>query len=343
MEVATFVYKRLLASQGLRRKIWSAARTILIKIMNDPACSLRVHARSMSLPLSHPLPMYYDEHRYYDRLPQRLGQYLRQKYGFIKCIDVGANIGDSVASFYPNDADSFLAIEPNPNFHAFLIANWHGSENITVLSVICSSDSSTEGFTILEKNGTASITRTEDGAAMTRRPLDAIANDIPAFKDANVIKIDTDGHDFEVIAGAANLISRHKPAVLFECDVFANANYVEDCLQTLKFFAHSGYHHFLLYDNVGSLLGKYSLFDLSAFKSLLFYQLTSEFKYFDILVMKDDDIFPFFASEILSFTEMKQNTTCRQARRLLDASITGEAEYRRVRLSRGSQEERSIS
>ena len=126
------------------------------------------------------------------------------------------------------------------------------------------------------------------------------------------IKNDTDGHDFEVIAGAAKLISSNLPVVLFECDAFANTNYVEDCLNTLRFFKHNGYNHFLLYDNFGSLMGKYSLSDLSAFQNLLYYQLTSCFYYFDILVMKDDDISLFFKTEIDFFTEKMPNKSLRR-------------------------------
>jgi hypothetical protein len=48
-------------------------------------------------------------------------------------------------------------------------------------------------------------------------------------------------------------------------------------------------------------MGKYLLNDLQGFKNLLFYQLTSNFYYFDILLMKDEDIVPFSSSEITYF------------------------------------------
>ena len=44
--------------------------------------------------------------------------------------NVGANIGDSVAAFYKNNKDSFLAIEPNPSFHEYLFANWSWNKNL---------------------------------------------------------------------------------------------------------------------------------------------------------------------------------------------------------------------
>lgn len=262
---------------------------------------MSIHGRQLKVPLSHSLPEYLESFRFYDRLPQRISQYLHQQHGQLNCIDVGANVGDSIAAFYAKDTDTFLAIEPNPKFNALLSENWGWNKNVTVVDDLCSSDSGEGTFEVRESNGTASILQTEIGIKMRRRPLDEIVTGHPAAMHANVLKIDTDGHDFEVLAGARGLLSRSLPAVLFECDAFENTRYVEECLIALKALKQSGYNSFLLYDNVGSLMGRYSLSDLSSFQSLLFYQLTSNFFYFDILVMKDADISQFYKTEIEYF------------------------------------------
>lgn len=303
MKIATFVYQKVLDSSGARRKVWNLARAILIRIFRDPTCILLIHGRLLKLPLSHALPAHLKNHEHYDQLPGRISQYLHQTQGKVCCIDVGANIGDSVAAFYKHDKDLFLAIEPNPKFYKFLATNWSGNKNITTVDIICSSESTRETFTIQEQRGTASILPTKNGATMTRQPLDTIVNNFLAFKDTNLLKIDTDGHDFEVIAGAKMLFSRNQPVVLFECDAFANKNYIEDCLKALKLFLVSGYNYFLLYDNFGQLMGKYPLADLFAIRGLLFFQLTSPFHYFDMLVMKDTDIDCFFKTEVDYFVD----------------------------------------
>ncbi len=130
--------------------------------------------------------------------------------------------------------------------------------------------------------------------------------------NANVLKIDTDGNDFEVIAGSKRLLLRNLPVVLFECEPFENTNYVEDCLSALNFFKEIGYNYFLLYNNFGNLMGRYSLSDLSPFKNLLFFQLTSNFYYFDILVMKDEDVFQFYKEEIDYFADKIPNKSLRR-------------------------------
>ncbi len=303
MNISTLVYKNFLESKGIRKHIWSLVRKMLIKLFNDPTCTMPLHGRLLKLPLSHALPFNLEQHQQYDRLPGRISEYLHRKYKHLKCIDVGANIGDTVASFYKNEADLFLAIEPNPNYYKFLTANWNWNKNVKTLAVICSSGSGDGTFAVQERNGTASILEADTGNRMLKQTLDQIAHVYPDFSNPTVIKIDTDGHDFEVIKGAAKLISRNLPIVLFECDTFTNANYVEECINTLNLFKQSGYNSFLLYDNYGYLMGKFFLSDLSAFQNLLFYQLTSEFTYFDILIMKEEDIAVFFKTEIQYFAE----------------------------------------
>ena len=306
MEIATIVYKQYLAhSKGIRKRIWFYVREALIKLLNDPICSLPIHGRSLKLPLSHLLPDFLRLHPFYDQLPQRISEFIHQKQGHLSCIDVGANIGDTIAAFYKKDTDTFLAIEPNPKFNKLLAENWGWNKNIILVSDICSSDSCESTFTIQEKEGTASVLQTENGLKMCKRSLDEIVNAYPSMANANVIKIDTDGHDFEVIAGANRLLSQNLPAVLFECQPSENTtNYVEDCLSALNFFKETGYNYFLVYDNFGHLMGRYSLSDLSPFKNLLFFQLTRPFLYqFDILVMKDEDVFQFYQEETVYFVD----------------------------------------
>lgn len=308
MKIATLVYKQYLASSGARRWVWFFVRKALIRLLNDPTCSLPIHGRHLKLPLSHTLPNYLKRFPFYDQLPRRISEYIHHKQGHLNCIDVGANIGDTIASFYREDTDTFLAIEPNPTFGKLLSENWGWSKNVTMVSDICSSGRGEGTFIIQEKNGTASILKTEHGSQMSRRPLNEIVNDYPFAANVNVLKIDTDGHDFQVIEGSSKLLSRNFPVILFECDAFENTNYVQDCLRTLNFLNKQiGYNFFLLYDNFGALMGRYSLSDLSPFRNLLFYQLTSNFYYFDILVMRDEDIVQFYKTEIDYFSNKMPN------------------------------------
>lgn len=258
---------------------------------------MHIHGKSLELPLSHALPAYLDELPFYDTLPGRLSDYLYGKYGMLKCVDVGANIGDSVAAFSRHESDMFLAIEPNPNFSCYLKQNFGASQNVRILETICSSSSLTGTYEISEVSGTASITRTEKGSQMRAKTLDSILLDYPEFSDLNMLKIDTDGHDFEVIDGARKTIQNNHPALFFECEAFSDSHYVGKLLSTLNFLKEAGYSSFIMYDNHGYFIGSYPLGDFRPLKNLLFYQLTRTSFYFDLLVMKEEDIVSFLVSE----------------------------------------------
>lgn len=122
-----------------------------------------------------------------------------------------------------------------------------------------------------------------------------------------MLKIDTDGHDFEVIAGAKESIEKNMPIILFECDSFSSPTYVEDLKTILILLRNLGYDAFLVYDNFGYLMGKYSLSNLSPFMNLIFYDLISPFYYFDLLLMKGVD--SFYLSEINYFIDKMPDKT----------------------------------
>jgi FkbM family methyltransferase len=277
-------------------------RRALIEWLGDVTCSMPIHDRMLRINLAHDLPVYQARHPYYDTLPRRLGAFVRDHRGALTCLDVGANIGDSVAAFMGSSQDRFLAVEPSPKFFRMLQANWADDVRVTPIEVMCSSGNQSAEFSIRERNGTASIVETQTGATMKRQLLDEVLAEHPAFIGANVIKVDTDGHDFEVLVGAAKTIAANRPAVLWECDVFARADYTEGVLRTLALFKNSGYRNYLVYDNFGYLVGSYSLDDDSAIKSLLFYQLTSELQYFDLLFMTEPELGEFHHAETRFFT-----------------------------------------
>jgi FkbM family methyltransferase len=275
-----------------------------------------VHAKRLAMPLSHALPSYLAANPYYDSLLARLSDYLARRGETLVCIDVGANIGDTIAAMYRPDA-RFLAIEPSQKYSSYLRNNWGQANNVTVINEVCSSVSATKGLRLVERKGTASLAFSDELPAVTAHTLDDISESYPAFARPRLVKVDTDGHDFEVLAGAEKLIERARPIVLFECDAFGNTGYVKDCLATLAFFESVGYRSFLLYDNLGYLMGRHTLADLTHFKDLLFYQLTSNFRYFDIIIMEESDIEPFHSQERTTFASAQEGKRLSQAVALL--------------------------
>jgi FkbM family methyltransferase len=164
--VMSFVYRRVLYSNGVTKWLWNLVRRLIIKIDNEALCAMRVHSKDLIMPLSHSLPLYLHKLPFYDRLPGRLSKYISVKLNSVKCIDVGANIGDTINAFKEpkafdkhadKDKDVYLAIEPNPRYREYLKLNWGDEQNVVILPYICSSSDGNTAACIKELNGTASV------------------------------------------------------------------------------------------------------------------------------------------------------------------------------------------
>ena len=70
--------------------------------------------------------------------------------------------------------------------------------------------------------------------------MDTLVEQFPEFRTVTCLKVDTDGYDFEVLRGAQKLIARAQPVVLFECQMWNNADYLKDVLETFQLFAGCG-------------------------------------------------------------------------------------------------------
>jgi FkbM family methyltransferase len=295
MDIPNFVLHKTLSTTGGSQLLWNYLRRFLVRNFNDPPCSVTAHGRTLQLPLSHELPTYLKHLPLYDSLPGRVSTFLHDKYRSLKCLDIGANIGDTIAALYQGDQDQFLAIEPDPKFNHYLHENWN-LPNVKILNQMCSSQSKLENYEIVEKLGTASFHLNPGGKEFQTITIDDLLIEHPEFIGLNLIKIDTDGNDFAVIKGARQTLFS-QPVVMFECDVFGNTHYVEDCLEALALFNTAGYQSMLVYEKFGYPMGRFKLDDLAHFKELLFYQLTKKYIYFDILLMKEEELLPFYALE----------------------------------------------
>lgn len=322
--ISSFIYRQVLDGNRLTRKIWERARRILIKVNIDTPCVMRVHGRELGMPLSHALPMYLKGFPFYDRLPARLSKFIRCKLGAVKCIDVGANVGDTIAAFKESvsveknaSQDTFLAVEPNPRFRRYLDTNWKGDKSVIIVPYICSSTDGAVNASINELNGTANLSlenvESKGQEIYEKKTIDSIVKQFIEKGDFNLLKTDTDGHDFEVLAGARGFIKKFLPFLYFEVDAFSNANFIEDCMNTLAYLREVGYSQMFVYDNFGSLIGLYHTGDVSNINKLLFYMLTKKQYYYDFLLMQDGFVDDFYKLEVEYFATALKDSRLRQA------------------------------
>jgi FkbM family methyltransferase len=276
----------------------------------NPTCRLNLHGHSLYCPMSMATPIYLQSYPFFDTLPKRLCQFVRQSRKNadtpVSCIDVGANIGDTLAAFHSGAQEGrFLAIEPSTLYHGFLVKNWGGHSNVTIVKEACVEPDNRKRLTIREEGGTGHFGVADDGCAVaTTRTLDAISKEHGFLDTTDILKIDTDGYDLQVLSGAHQLLAESCPIILFECGAFGDSSYISRCHEALLSLKKLGYSQFLVYSHTGYLMGRYSFSDLMPFIRLLLVDYFNSVHYFDILGFADDGVCnAFYEAEILTFSD----------------------------------------
>lgn len=244
----------------IKRKVVRLARLIrqgLVRLGWDPPC--RVHLSGchweLLVPLSHELPTYWNRFPTYDRLPQVIAEIVRAAKGDLFMIDVGANVGDTVRLTAPRENDQYLAIEPHPEFFNYLKANLRSFPCVKYARVACGS-ASAQGFISSGHRGTAGRSINEDRISVPVVSLDQLLEDVWTSQRIDFIKIDTDGFDLDVLAGAWGAITRERPIILLECDLRLSGRGKKEWLDVVGRIFECGYFCVDVFDNFGLNVGR---------------------------------------------------------------------------------------
>jgi FkbM family methyltransferase len=152
-------------------------------------------------------------------------------------IDIGANIGTH-ALYFSMLVDRVLAFEPNPPLALVCRANGLAAArgNIEIFDIALSDHNGTELLFVYAMDyGGASLDRvypdTSSVSVAVKRADDFIQPLIKENERVVLIKIDVEGHEPRTLNGIPNIVSRHRPVVIFES---ASRTHLLSCIKILE-------------------------------------------------------------------------------------------------------------
>jgi FkbM family methyltransferase len=267
----------------------------------------------LRLPQDHLLDTYQSQHKRYDTNLAYIAKEVFSKYPQSCGIDIGANIGSTAALIQEYQQVKVLCIEGNPEFLEYLDFNVSVIGNIVVEKCFVGKDNSFVNLQdISSSNGTASIISSLSNSDFQReqeqsgcipsnsqniRSLSSILQKHNDFRNAKLLKIDTDGYDFTIIQQSIDVILELCPIIYFEYDIsFDKYEGCKSGLETITLLLSKGYNKFIVYDNYGNYLISLSNPSLDSFVDLNSYLVSNHFKsgspaiyYLDICAFSDKD------------------------------------------------------
>jgi FkbM family methyltransferase len=272
----------MMETQRVQGKEYVVGRTILV------------------LPFDHALDQYQQRWKRYDRALGEISRLVWQKYPNFSAIDVGANVGDSAALISAYHDVNTLCVEGTNLFLPFLIDNARRIGPHVIVEYAFVGDGTYTQFTHqLNSRGTAKLVPDETtGVSVPVKSLRSLIAGKALLKSPRLIKIDTDGYDFQIINSSVELLSQIKPVLFYEYAPFERPATLIDGIQSLRSLIQAGYRHFVVYDNFGNFLIHLNQHDTEKFIDLNSYLCSNEsfgkaVYYFDICAFSenDEDIF----------------------------------------------------
>tara|TARA_X000000950_G_scaffold278491_1_gene369525 strand:+ start:21128 stop:21961 length:834 start_codon:yes stop_codon:yes gene_type:complete len=203
---------------------------------------------SLILPPKHLFSLYKKEHKYYDKYLVNLSKRLNKSDSII---DIGANVGDTLYQIINKKSNfKYFCVEGDKFFASYLkknIANLpiFNQKKIKVIEEIVGKNLIGN---LIGTGGTKSFKYDKSGRKS--KTLNEIVN-YNKIKNIKIIKVDVDGHDYNIINSGLKIIKKFNPIIYFEImiiDKFSVKNYKN----TIYKLNQIGYKKWTILDNYGN-------------------------------------------------------------------------------------------
>jgi FkbM family methyltransferase len=250
-----------------------------------------------------PLRAIFEEHPDYTGMLARIVAIVVRKYPDASMIDVGANVGDTVAVARSAAAIPVVCFEGDPAVFPFLERNIRQFPGVTAHRVFLGERTETIAVDVDKAGWNATIVPRASGAtqALELRALDDFLAAHPVAGRPRILKVDAEGFDARILRGAARLLAEQRPVVLFEYNRYNMAAIAEEGWPLFGWLRGLGYSRAFFYDAAGRFVLAAVLEAGELVRDLHEYAdgWNAPVSYFDVCAFHsdDDDIASTFAAE----------------------------------------------
>ena len=218
-------------------------------------------------------------------------------------VDVGANVGDTLALIKAKAAMPVICIEGDPICYELLQENARQFEEVFLVKTFLS-DKPGEASVELQKSGwnaTLKEAKTvSSGQRIQFQTLDQVVQGSHSHARIKLLKVDTEGYDLRILRGAAGILAKDQPLIAFELNR-ENVEPLGDSVgDFFDFLVKLGYKHFVLNDPVGGFICALNAQNRDVLLDLYQYSnLGRPIYYYDIWVFhhSDNDLFDRFVAQ----------------------------------------------
>jgi len=267
-------------------------KKMYLRFIGDNLVKYVLDDTQILIPLSHDLPTIRQSYPEYSKNIGRVSACLQVKYPEMTLIDIGANVGDTVAILRNLNCFPILCIDGDINFYSILKENTKNLKDVDCVNSFVGNESKIIIGNINVKGGTGHLLENSNSdQSFEINKLSSIIKLKPAFKSPRIIKIDTDGYDCLIIKSEIELLSQLKSVLFFEYDPFFFSQNNDDGFEVFNALKKIGYRMALIFENTGEYLIHIDLDNDMLLEDIHgFYSGWKSKKYCDICVFHKQDM-----------------------------------------------------
>jgi FkbM family methyltransferase len=221
--------------------------------LGDPNVVFELDGMRIELPLSHDLPAIRARLPEYSSMVGRFAALLHEAEPDATIVDVGANVGDTVAIVRHYAPLAVLCIEASEVYFPLLQQNVGRLPNVFLERGFVAGEDETPNATLRHERGTARAVPGEPTACVNGLSGFVAAHPAIASK-VRFVKTDTDGMDGRILWGSRQWLRECGPVLLFEYDPSLWALQGDDARHVFGRLRELGYDGLMFYDNEGGFL-----------------------------------------------------------------------------------------
>jgi hypothetical protein len=241
-------------------------------LISDPRVTFSLREYNLRLPLSHELPFYRRNFPDYAANLGRVSFYARHKYPDLTMIDVGANIGDSVAIVRGYGDIPVLCLEGEPRFFRLLKENTRNLPTVEIEQTFIGAPG--DQISSIDANGgNAQVLL---GQTLSRASICTLSEALAR-------------HPRRIIASDANLLKKTKPILFFEYYPKCAELIGQNAFPVFTTLSSLGYSMILIYQNLGRYFICLTLDQQDALQDLHHF-ISDLGGYFDVVAFHKEDL-----------------------------------------------------
>jgi len=215
----------------------------------------------------------------------------KSKQRSIRLVDVGAAIGDTVLlvdANCPGMVSEYVCVDGDAEFFEYLKKNLSHLSNVRCILHQLSRSAGLNPELVRIHVGTASA---QGKVNVKTAPLDSVL-DSHTVGPVDVLKIDVDGFDGEVLAGATTILKNSRPGVIFEWHPILCKQTGNSWSVAFEILRQNGYRQSAWFTKFGTFSHFESLDDISSLRAMAeFCETTTAFSdwHYDVVCLPGDN------------------------------------------------------